>query len=225
MSSSETRFRPFEESVVESPTPARISVFTELLDRAASNATRLALFDEEPEPESEEESAEVVAAREAERKELYDRGVADGRAAVEAEYGDAAVGFSAAIEELVQSRREMCGRHETELLELAVKVARKIVNAELAEAPDRWLGMIREGVSRTLGRDSVRIRVGRSLHHYLEPRMTRLRSTLEDVKELELVQDPALPASGCVVETEFGDLDLDAGSKLAALRAKLLEKE
>ena len=46
---------------------------------------------------------------------------------------------------------------------------------------------------------------------------------LEDVKELELVEDPALAESGCIVESQFGDLDLGVDSQIGAIRAALTQ--
>src|SRR2546427_467462 len=40
------------------------------------------------------------------------------------------------------------------------------------------------------------------------------RASLEDVKDLELVEDPSLPAGGCVIESRFGELDIGVETQL-----------
>src|ERR1051326_3286963 len=50
------------------------------------------------------------------------------------------------LQELATFRARLRGRYERELLELALGVARKVVQQELAERPEIWLGMIRDPV-------------------------------------------------------------------------------
>jgi flagellar biosynthesis/type III secretory pathway protein FliH len=46
---------------------------------------------------------------------------------------------------------------------------------------------------------------------------------LEDVKELELVEDRALAENGCILESQYGDLDLGVDSQIGAIRAALTQ--
>src|SRR6185295_6135721 len=128
-----------------------------------------------------------------------------------------------AVEEVVRFRRGLLERYQRELLELALGVARKVVQQELAAHPEHWMEMIREAARRTLDRDTIRIRVGSVLHHYLVEHLPRLRALLEDVKELELVDDPALSETGCVIESRYGDLDLGVDGQMSAIRAALTD--
>jgi len=158
---------------------------------------------------------------EAMRQAAYAAGLADGRAARDGELAAGAEALAAAVEEVSRFRRGLLERYQRELLELALGVARKVIQQEIAEHPEHWLTMIREAVHRALDRETIRIRVGSVLHHYLVEHLPRLRALLEDVKELELVDDPALTETGCVIESRYGDLDLGIDSQMSAIRAAL----
>ena len=166
-------------------------------------------------------AAETAAARA--REEGCAEGYAAGRAAAEAEFGAAAAAFGSAIEEVARFRVALTERYQRDLLELALGVAHKVVQRELAEHPEHWLGMIREAVLATLDRETIRIRVGPVLHRYLVEQLPRLRVLLEEVKELDLVEDVALGETGCVVESHYGDLDVGVDSQMGAIRAALAE--
>jgi len=157
------------------------------------------------------------------RAEGRDEGYAAGRAAAEAEFGAAGSGFGAAIEEVARFRVALTERYQRDLLELALGVAHKVVQRELAEHPEHWLGMIREAVLATLDRETIRIRVGPVLHRYLVEHLPRLRVLLEEVKELDLVEDVGLGETGCVVESHYGDLDVGVDSQMSAIRAALTD--
>ncbi len=155
------------------------------------------------------------------REEGYAAGFAAGKGAVAAELASAAAAFAAAVEEVARFRGHLVARYEQELLELALGVARKVVQRELAEHPEHWLAMIREAVLSAIDRETIRIRVGTVLHRYLLDQLPRLRALLEDVKELELVEDVALDETGCVIESRYGDLDLGVDGQMGAIRAAL----
>ncbi|MEW6269004.1 MAG: FliH/SctL family protein [Thermodesulfobacteriota bacterium] len=177
-----------------------------------------------PSPSPDEVAAEAatrerVAALAAEREQ----GRAEGRAAAERELSELVHGLGEAIRELARFRSGMLERYHGELLDLALEVARKVVDRELEAHPEHWLGMIRQGVQRALDRDRIRIRIAPALHGFLRAHLAELRAELDGVKELELIEDPALPATGCVVETSYGDLDLGVDSQITTIRAALTE--
>jgi hypothetical protein len=150
----------------------------------------------------------------------YERGRRDARADVEA----AAESLVRSLEALAAFRAGLGQRYERELLALAVDVAAKVVRRELRERPDAWLDMIRDGVRQAVDREQVRVRVPGVIAAYLRERMPALQARLEDVKQLEIIEDPSLDADGCVVETRFGELDLGVGAQLEQVRRGLIEE-
>lgn len=166
-----------------------------------------------------EEEAERARALEAE----YERGVRDGRAAAEQELAELGRGLHEAIREVTRFRAALRERCHAELLDLALDVARRVLDRELEAHPEHWIPLIRDGVQRALDRERVRIRVAPPLHHFLCERVAELHAELHGVKELEVVADPTLPATGCVVETPSGDLDLGVASQVETIRSALAE--
>ena len=171
-------------------------------------------------PEAAADPAHDEALRK-QRDAAYAAGVVAGREAVQREVVARATDLGTAIEEVARFRSTLLERYQHQLLDLALEVARRVVQHELAEHPEHWLGMIREAVLAALDRETIRIRVGTVLHHYLLENLPRLRALLEDVKELELVEDVALDETGCVIESHYGDLDLGVDGQIGAIRAAL----
>jgi len=125
------------------------------------------------------------------------------------------------LEELSVFRGQLRDRYERELLEVALGVARTVVQHELAERPEIWLTMLRAAVRRTVEREHIVVRVPAALATFLRERTPDLRAMLEDVKELDLVEDVALDETGCVVESRYGELDLGVDGQMGAIRAAL----
>ncbi len=166
---------------------------------------------------------EATRRREQEQREAYERGVAAGLAQAEERVHADLVALGEAITEVARFRSTLLERYHGELLELSLEVARKVVKRELTAHPEHWIGMIRDGVQKAVDRERIRVRVGHLLHGFLHDHLAELRAQLEEVKDLELLEDLALPATGCVIETSFGDVDLGIDSQLAAIGAALLD--
>jgi flagellar assembly protein FliH len=174
-------------------------------------------------PASAVAAATVIDEAQQAAEAAYADGFAAGRAAAATELVGQGDVFVKALDELKRFRAGLLERYQGELLALALGIARKVVQRELAEHPEHWLGMIREAVRHALDREKISIRVGPVLHRFLLEQLSTLRPMLEDVKELELVEDQALGENGCILESRYGDLDLGIDSQIGAIRAALTQ--
>lgn len=188
-------------------------------DFGGGDAARPSAAETETTPDAPPEPDEIQQATEA----AYADGHAAGVAAATADLIGEGEAFSKALAELARFRAGLMERYQNELLALALGIARKVVQRELADHPEHWLGMIREAVRHALDREKIRIRVGPLLHRFLVEHLSTLRPMLEDVKELELVEDQTLSENGCILESQYGDLDLGIDSQIGAIRAALTQ--
>ena len=172
-------------------------------------------------------SAEAAADAEAdaERRRAFEAGFAAGQASRDAELVTIHATVRDTLEHLARFRGELRQRYERELLAVALGVARKVVRQEVAEHPERWLEMIRAAIARAVDREQVTVRVPPALGAFLRDADPPLRTTVADVKVLEIVDDPALPDGGCLLETRFGDVDVGLDTQLAACERALLGAE
>jgi hypothetical protein len=101
------------------------------------------------------EAAEAPAVDEAQHaaEAAYADGVAAGRHAAMTELVGEGEAFVKAIEELKRFRVAALERYQGDLLALALGIARKVVQRELAEHPEHWLGMFREAGRHALDRE------------------------------------------------------------------------
>jgi flagellar assembly protein FliH len=160
-----------------------------------------------------------------ETRRAFQAGYELGREELSSQIESIGESFVKSLEELAAFRASLRDRYERELLELALGVARKVVQQELAARPEIWLGMIRAAVRRTVDRERIAVRVPGALAAFLREAMPELRAALEDVKELEVIEDPGLPAGGCVVESRFGEVDIGVDTQLEAVERALVRAE
>src|SRR5262249_47667130 len=137
-----------------------------------------------------------------------------GREELSSQVEQVAESFVKSLEELAAFRSALRERYERELLDLVFAVARRILHHELADHPERWVDLIRAGVERLVERDEIVVRVPARLAAYLREQLSSLRSALDGVKGVELVEDPALATHGCVIESRFGEADVGVETQL-----------
>jgi flagellar assembly protein FliH len=160
-----------------------------------------------------------------EARRAFQAGYELGREEVQSQVESIAESFVKSLEELAQFRTRLRERYERELLELALGVARKVVQQELADRPEIWLTMIRSAVHRAVDRERISLRVPPALAAFLTERLPTLRAALADVKEVAVVEDPSLPEHGCVIESRFGEIDIGVETQLDAAERALVGAE
>jgi flagellar biosynthesis/type III secretory pathway protein FliH len=149
-------------------------------------------------------------------------GYAQARAEMEAELHAARRTLAESLENLTRFQAQLRSRYERELLLVALGVARKVVQQELQERPEIWMAMIRSAVRQAVDRERILIRVPPALAAWLLEHAQELKAQLEDVKEMQIVDDPALPPGGCIVESRYGEVDVGVETQLAVAEQALV---
>jgi flagellar assembly protein FliH len=166
--------------------------------------------------------AEREKIRERARQEGFERGLAEGReAAANAErerlskeaapLGDVLRAAAAAIG---GKRAELAASAERELVRLSVRIAEKIVKAEVARGPRVALDNLRRAIALAVRRREVRVRLNPADLEAVEKFLPELRREAVDLGDVALEADPAVARGGAVVVTPEGAVDADLRSQL-----------
>src|SRR6185503_15292998 len=116
-------------------------------------------------PPAEEAAADAAPAAQAaaepagDDRQAFQAGYELGREEMRSQIESIGESFAKSLEELAAFRNRLRAHYERELLELALGVARKVVQQELAERPEIWLGMIRHAVRHAVDRERITVRV------------------------------------------------------------------
>ena len=152
---------------------------------------------------------DAKAAYEVERKKGYDKGIADGKTEIamqKLDLVDSSVAFMEDVEakmaEIVMKALKSCvteiGDHE-----MVVQIVRKTMAA----------------VIRT--QRQVTLKVAPELVETVRARVSELTSSFPTIETFDVVEDPRLKGSACVLETEAGVADASVETQLAAIERSL----
>lgn len=197
----------------------------ELLKRAEKKSEAI-ISGAEAEAERLIEQARARAKEEAEAiaEEAWQRGYAEGMEA-------AAVQSRTRLEEAEKIRQDAAEEYEeilagmeADILELALKIARKAVAGELETNRDVILQLVRSALEECSEKKGAVIRVSPSDYEYLNENMDRLAQLTEGADEFDIRPDSAMNPGDCTIETPLGSVDAGAGTRLDKMEEALKEE-
>lgn len=186
---------------------------------------------------AEEIREDARAQAEAMREAAWQEGRHSGEEAARAEIGEELRGewisyreglredFQAIADEIVEGRRQLWERQETEMLELVLTIARQVIKTEVKENPDVVMSIIRNALRRVVDKENVRIRVAMSDSARVRGAKDDIMSIVDGLRHLEIIDDRRVGEGGCVIETNAGTIDAKIETQLAEVERTIIQSE
>lgn len=170
---------------------------------------------------------ELRASVDADRKEAEDEGRAIGREA----------GFSegkAEVERLISrtqivlqraqdKRAEILQETEQEIINLVLLIARKVVKVISENQRNVIISNVIQALRKVKSRGNIIIHVNLADLKLATEHTKDFINLVEGAKFVQVVEDSTVDEGGCIIETDFGEIDARIASQLAELEAKILE--
>jgi len=122
--------------------------------------------------------------------------------------------FEQAIQELSELRGKIIRRSERNIADLAIEISQKIIQRELSLDREVLVGMIRSALADFGEQDEITIRVRPEDHQYLSTAKPGIVEGGEGIKNIVLQADESISEGGCVIEADFGKIDLRIDKQL-----------
>jgi flagellar assembly protein FliH len=155
-------------------------------------------------------------------------GLVQGRAEAiaEAQNGlrDLTQSMSRAAERLQALGAECRVQADEMVVSLALAVAERILQAEIAQDPNAILKIVRGALALLPTPGEVAIRIHPEAVALLHAHRDALQDAAPDAEQFRIVSDPAVPAGGCVVETPHSMVDATFPAQLEEARRRLREE-
>jgi flagellar assembly protein FliH len=167
------------------------------------------------------------SAFEAERKDAEDRGRIAGREAGFAE-GKAEVErliqrTQVVLERAQDKRAEILAETEQEIIDLVLLISRKVIKVISENQRNVVISNVVQALRKVKGRGNIIIRVNMVDVKLATEHIKDFIQLVEGSKSLQVVEDSTVDPGGCVIETDFGEIDARISSQLAELETKILE--
>ncbi|MDR3160414.1 MAG: flagellar assembly protein FliH [Spirochaetaceae bacterium] len=171
--------------------------------------------------------ADAQAAIEQERKAAEAQGVEAGRTAG-FEEGWAEVDrliqrTRTALERAQDKRMEILETTEQQLIDLVLLISRKVIKVLSENQRNVVISNVVHALRKLKGRGTVIIRVNLVDVKLTTEHTQRFIQLLEGGSSIQVLEDSTVDPGGCIIETDFGEIDARISSQLAELESKILE--
>jgi flagellar assembly protein FliH len=193
-------------------------------EAAEAEARRIIAEAEEGSRKREEESRltldnEKKEALEAARTAGREEGFAQGQAEVER-----LIQRTQTVLERAQDKRaEILAETEREIVDLVLVLARKVVKTITETQRTVILQNVVQALRKVKSRGNVIIRVNMADLSLTTAHIKNFIQMMEGVKGIQVQEDSTVDSGGCVIETDFGEIDARVSSQLAELESRILE--
>jgi flagellar assembly protein FliH len=165
------------------------------------------------------------AAFEKERAEAADAGFKEGR---EAGYAEGEAEANRLIERLqtmlerARSRREeILAETEQQIVDLALLIARKVIKIISETQKEVVKANVAEALRKVKDRGDIIIRVNLADLKLATEHVNNFIQKMEGAKGIQVAEDSTVDPGGCIIETDFGEIDARISSQLAELEDKI----
>ncbi len=156
-------------------------------------------------------------------KEGYEKGLSEGEKAgmvlARKEIAQVIKSLKYELENLSDIKNKICKQAEEEVVSLAFAVAEKIISHELAVNEETVLTVVKDALDRVVDYERIMIKVNPVDLNLLEKSIAGLTNHTTKNENITLEGEDSIQSGGCIIETNFGNIDARIGRQLKVIEA------
>jgi len=174
--------------------------------------------------EIEEEGRAIQeAARKEAEKNGNEAGHIDGYATGKAEVERLIERTQQVLERAQDKRAEIISETEQEIIDLVLIIARKVIKVISETQRSVVISNVVQALRKVKARGNIIIRVNIADVKLTTEHTKDFIKLLEGAKSVQVVEDSSVDSGGCIIETDFGEIDARIASQLAELESRILD--
>jgi len=182
---------------------------------------------EEANKKAAEIELDARASFEDERKDAEEEGRTEGREAGfiegKAEVDRLVERTQTVLQRAQDKRTEILEETEQEIISLVLLIARKVIKVISESQRNVVISNVVQALRKVKGRGNIIIRVNMVDLKLTTEHTKDFINLVEGAKSIQVVEDTSVDEGGCIIETDFGEIDARIASQLAELESKILE--
>ena len=181
--------------------------------------------------EARANAAEELAAAEAQRDEITkkahkegaDAGHEEGYTAGKAEVERLVERLHSILNAAIEKRAEIIAESETQLINLVLLIAKKVVKVISENQKNVVVNNVIQALRKLKTRGDVVIRVNLADVQLTSEHVKDFMRMVENVRSISVLEDSTVDKGGCIIETDFGQIDARVSSQLHEIEERILE--
>jgi len=170
---------------------------------------------------------EVRKSLENERREAKEQGKTEGKedgyAEGKAEVDRLIERTQTVLERAQDKRADILSDTEKEIIYLVLLITRKVIKVISENQRDVIISNVVEALRKVRAKGNITIKVNLTDLKLATEHKQDFIALMEGVKTINIVEDSSVDQGGCVIETDFGEIDARIASQLAEIENRILE--
>ena len=129
------------------------------------------------------------------------------------------------LAETINKRNEIIDTAEAQLIEVAILIAKRVVKMLTEKDKGIVIRNIQEALRRIKGRTKITIRVNIDDLEISARHKDEFYQMLDKIEGVTVLEDPNVDVGGCMIETDFGDIDARINTQLNEIETAIKEVE
>jgi flagellar assembly protein FliH len=121
-------------------------------------------------------------------------------------------------------RKDIVEKTEEQIVKLAIAIAEKILNQEVATKKDVVLGVLKNALKNISETDGMKVRLNPHDFRYMMEVKKDFLQSIDGVRNVIFEEDSAIKRGGAIVETMFGEVDARLENQLKEIKAAMLHQ-
>lgn len=188
---------------------------------AASGVVKRAVIDAKQEARRIIDEAETEAANMRTSAEQFARELRE--ASYQQGYEESLLEFNQLLLNAREQRDKALAETERDVLQLAVKIAEKIINREIERDSTTLADIVRTALRHARQHETLTVRVNPADLPLVQQHQDRL-DPAGRARFLDIISDPRVGHGGCIIESEAGTIDAQLDTQLRVLERALLAR-
>jgi flagellar assembly protein FliH len=123
----------------------------------------------------------------------------------------------------IEKRNEIIEESETQLINLVLLISKKVIKVISENQKNVVINNVIQALRKLKSRGDVVIRVNLSDLELTTEHTKDFLKMVENVKSVTVLEDSSVDKGGCVIETDFGQIDARVSSQLHEIEEKIVE--
>jgi len=160
-------------------------------------------------------------------REAYEKGLADGSARGyeegRAEVQRLVESLHSIITRAIEKRNEIIEEAETQIINLVLLIVKKVIKVISENQKNVVINNVVQALRKLKSRGDVVIRVNLADLELTSEHVKDFMKMVENVKSITVLEDSSVDRGGCIIETDFGQIDARISSQLHEIEERILE--
>ncbi len=127
------------------------------------------------------------------------------------------------IDKTLEKRNEIIEESETQLINLVLLIARKVVKVISENQKNVVINNVIQALRKLKSRGEVLIKVNLDDVELTTEHVKDFMRMVDNVQSVTVVEDSTVDKGGCIIETDFGEIDARISSQLQEIEEKITE--